>query len=482
MRYHFGILVGAVGICVAADTDGIVALASQNTRVSPIDGSIIALPTQKQLDYQDKEITALIHFEIATWLDIKFDGCNRDPKLVPNVKRFAPTALNTDQWLEAMTALGAKSATLVAKHNCGFATWPSEVKFHTIDGNTTSYGYTIANSPVSGVDMVKDFVASANKYGLGTGLYYSTVVNNLFNVQQSKVRGGQGPHQLKVTEEVYDGIVIEQLTELWKNYGPLTEIWFDGGYSAAQGAKITTMLAELQPDAAVFNACDQKSGTCLTPHSIRWVGNELGEAPEPNWSTGNTDDGGDPKSPFFNPAECDTTLYTPTRWFFGDGFPLRNISELVGVYHTTVGRNCILELDFSPDTRGLIPDSHVALYKQLGDFVRTCYNNPINSTETTPQGSDGSYSFKYDTPTLIDRIVLMEDQTNGQVIRSYSVYVKMADVPDAPWTLVSQGTSVGHKKIDLFVSQVSVMEVMVNSTFVDVPKWRSVAAHFCDRF
>lgn len=73
----------------------------------------------------------------------------------------------------------------------------------------------------------------------------------------------------------------------------------------------------------------------------------------------------------------------------------------------------------------------------------------------------------------------MEDQTNGQVIRSYSVYAKIGG--SATWTLVSKGTSVGHKKIDIFDAAVSVTEVMVNSTFVDIPKWRAVSAHLCDR-
>lgn len=217
----------------------------------------------------------------------------------------------------------------------------------------------------------------------------------------------------------------------------------------------------------------------LIKYLVRWVGTEAGEAPQPNWSTGITEDGGSPTSPYFNPAECDTTLQSQTRWFFGANWPLRSFSELVGVYHKTVGRNCILELDFSPDTRGLIPDSHVALYQQLGDFIQTCYNNPINHTVTTPEGSSGVYSFKFDTATSMDRIVLMEDQTNGQVIRTYSVFAKIGD--SKTWTLVSKGTSVGHKKIDIFTAAVSVTEVMVNSTYVDVPKWRAVSAHLCDR-
>lgn len=35
--------------------------------------------------------------------------------------------------------------------------------------------------------------------------------------------------QLNITQETYDNIVLQQLRELWTNYGKLEEIWFDGG-------------------------------------------------------------------------------------------------------------------------------------------------------------------------------------------------------------------------------------------------------------
>jgi hypothetical protein len=81
----------------------------------------------------------------------------------------------------------------------------------------------------------------------------------------------------------------------------------------------------------------------------------------------------------------------------------------------------------------------------------------------------------------------MEDQTNGQVIRSYQVHAKIVDAQDAngtlavPWSLVSNGTSIGHKKIDIFNKAITVTGVMVNTTYVDTPRWRSVSVHLCDR-
>jgi alpha-L-fucosidase len=159
---------------------------------------------------------------------------------------------------------------------------------------------------------------------------------------------------------------------------------------------------------------------------------------------------------------------------------------MIDVYHTSVGRNCVLELDLAPDRSGLIPARHAARYKQLGDFISSCYSKPIAPKDTKSENEAGSYSSTFDLPTAVDRIVLMEDQTNGQVIRSYQVHAKIVDAEEAngtlnvPWTLVSNGTSVGHKKIDLFDKAITVTEVLVNSTYVDIPKWRSVSVHLCD--
>lgn len=81
----------------------------------------------------------------------------------------------------------------------------------------------------------------------------------------------------------------------------------------------------------------------------------------------------------------------------------------------------------------------------------------------------------------------MEDQADGQVVRAYEVYAKVVDAEemngtlDVPWSLVSNGSSIGHKRIDLFSEAVTVTGVLVNATkYVDTPKWRSVNVHLCD--
>ncbi len=142
----------------------------------------------------------------------------------------------------------------------------------------------------------------------------------------------------------------------------------------------------------------------------------------------------------------------------------------------------MLELDLSPGRDGLVPAAHVARHKELGDFIKSCYGKPASPAKVIKECGAGAYGMKFDSPTAIDRIQLMEDQTDGQVIRAYSVYAKLAGVDKASWALVSNGTSVGHKKIDIFDDVINVTAIKVNSTYVDIPKWRSVSVHLCGRY
>lgn len=109
---------------------------------------------------------------------------------------FSPTRQNTDQWIEAVSAAGAKGVILTAKHHDGFCLWPTE---------TTEY--CVRNSPYrSGYgDVVREVSDSCKKYGLKFGLYLSLWDRNC---------------PLYGTPE-YNDFYIRQLTELLTGYGEI---------------------------------------------------------------------------------------------------------------------------------------------------------------------------------------------------------------------------------------------------------------------
>ena len=72
----------------------------------------------------------------------------------------------------------------------------------------------------------------------------------------------------------------------------------------------------------------------------------------------------------------------------------RPLSEMILIYHNSVGMNTVLELDFAIDRSGRLDPSHSARYKQLGDWIRTCYGKSIAAGAVTASSKpvDGVYA------------------------------------------------------------------------------------------
>ena len=228
---------------------------------------------------------------------------------LPPATRWSPSKLSTDQWMQAVTAMGAKYSVLVTMHCSGFAQWASDVS----QANGTqgfNYTYSTTYAKASTVDLVEDFVTSARKANVLPGFYYSLNENYYLNVGSGKVQPGPlAPGQANVTQEVYTAIAVAQQIELWKKYaGQLSEIWFDGGDDLPG---VNDALAKYQPQAVYF-------GGSMPDNNLRWVGTESGEPQYPVWSRDNPGSYGTgrPDGTVFMPAESDTTLSTGDVWFW----------------------------------------------------------------------------------------------------------------------------------------------------------------------
>jgi alpha-L-fucosidase len=156
------------------------------------------------------------------------------------------------------------------------------------------------------------------------------VVSNAFcNVQNGRV--GPGPitpgRQIAVSQQQYEEIIIAHLTELYTAFGPLTEVWFDGGYQSELKANLTALFAALQPNVVAF----QGEGLVASP--VRWVGSESGLAPYPCWSTCDYsgDGAGDPRAATWFPAETDFTLQNGDNWFYNADAGVHSAAELRNV-------------------------------------------------------------------------------------------------------------------------------------------------------
>ena len=186
--------------------------------------------------------------------------------------------------------------------------------------------------------------------GIGHGFYYSLTDNFYLNVQHHTA-GFQNktlPGQVNVSQAEFEKIALGQVTELWSNYGNLSEIWFDGGYGGDMAAGIEKAIKK-QPTAVGFGG-----GGVMPGRGLGWTGTESGhpDCPEGIWSTGGSPCGA-ANSTLWEPETSDTTLQLFDHWFWTPpATMIRSLKEMITVYHDTVGSNAVMELDFAIDRDG----------------------------------------------------------------------------------------------------------------------------------
>ena len=145
-----------------------------------------------------------------------------------------------------MHALGVTEAVLTAKHGCGFLLWNTSTTLP--DGSP--YAYHVPPE----LNVLRQFTDAADDAGIGHGFYYSLTNNFYLNVHSHYVSNSTLlPGQQRVTQQQFEAIALAQVTELWTQFGSLTEIWFDGGYTTDMKQELQGLLAKHQPHAIGYN-------------------------------------------------------------------------------------------------------------------------------------------------------------------------------------------------------------------------------------
>ena len=427
----------------------------------------LVLPNATQQAWHDMELGMFFHFDIPVYKQ----GWNwRSFTDFPDPNLYQPKRLDTDQWMAAAKAMGAKYAIFVAKHCSGFLQWQSDL-----------YPYGVKQSSWRGGrgDMVGDFVTSCRKHGIRPGLYASVSANGFLGVDNpglvNRGKGGDAEAQAR-----YVRTCEQMMTELWTRYGDLFEIWFDGGAIPANqgGPALVPILKQHQPQAIVFQ------GPAGTPNLIRWVGNERGVAPYPCWSTasagtseGGTVEktvGGNPDGKLWVPGECDVPVRNHD-WFWTPGGEqkLYSVEQLIQMYYNSVGRNCNLLLNANPDPDGLVPEADMRRYAEFGREIKRRFGTPIAMTA----GTGAMAELILPKPQAVNQIAIMEDISLGERVRAYEVE---GLVPGGAWVKLCEGTSVGHKRIQTFTrTEVAKLRFRATASVAE-PQIRQFAAYNVD--
>lgn len=429
-------------------------------------------PSSRQLEWQRLETTAFVHFGTNTFYNQEWGQGTEDPA------RFNPTLLNTDQWASVISEAGFKMLIMTCKHHDGLCMWPSKFTSHTVASSPWKQGKG---------DLVKEVSESCRKYNLKFGVYLSPW-------DRHEPSYGNSPE--------YNKFFLNQLTELLTNYGTVDEVWFDGACGEGPNGKkqvydweaFYSLIRKLQPNAVI----------AVMGPDVRWVGTESGYGRETEWSVvpynlvdqeniaensqkaalkeGFTPPGDmesqdlgsrkiikDAKNLIWYPSEVDVSIRPGWFWHESENSRVKSPEKLLDIYFSSVGRNSLLLLNIPPDSLGLINESDVnslkAWKKALNTIFKTNYaegakitssdkNLKINlltdKNDTTSwiPSQEGSYSFEMELKENqgFNVLLLQENICIGQRIEHF----KLETWIDNTWKLVTEGTTVGYKRLIRF--------------------------------
>ena len=417
-----------------------VAFPADATPEQKIDMVSRLIPTPQQLEWQQMEFTAFLHFGMNTFTGNEWGHGTDDPKL------FNPTELDCEQWVKALKEGGFKMALLTAKHHDGFCLWP-----------TATTEYSVKNSPWKDGkgDVVRELRDACEKYGMKFGVYLSPWDRNA-------VSYGDSP--------AYNKFFIEQLTELLSNYGEVHEVWFDGACGEGPNGKkqeydwtaILAKIRELQP----------KAVTAIMGDDVRWVGNEGGLGRETEWSAtviapgsythkkaanealglqemskdlGSRDLVAKAQEAYWYPSEVDVSIRPG--WFYHteQDEQVRSLANLVNIYYRSVGCNSVLLLNIPPDRRGLIHEVDVQRIKELSDYISKTFATNYVEDGTQMWKAEVGQSKEYNVKpgAMVNTFLIQEDIAQGQRVEDFLVEA----YSNGTWQYATEGTTVGYKRL-----------------------------------
>ena len=413
-------------------------------------------PAKAQLQWHDMEFYLFMHFGPNTFTDLEWGKGNEKEEV------FNPKELDCNQWCRIAKAAGAKGIIITAKHHDGFCLWPSKFSKHTVRESKWKGGKG---------DVLKELSAACKKYGLKFGVYISPWDRN---------------HPDYGTEK-YNDVFVNMMKEIFTNYGPIWELWWDGANGEGPNGKrqvydwhrFEKTVRELSPNTVVFSD--------IGP-DIRWCGNEDGIAGNTNWNmldtAGFTRGAGAPKQDVLNegnengkswiPAECDVSIRPG--WFYhkAEDSKVKTPEQLFDLYLKSVGRGANLLLNVPPDGRGLITGYDSAALVGFNKLrSKNLVNNLFKNAATyhlfhgilkiAPALSDGNYKtvepvteavqesvgveLKLKKTTKVNCIVLNEDISNGQHCSKFKLLLF-----NSKDELIKEiyGTTIGKKSIITF--------------------------------
>ena len=398
------------------------------------------VPSPQQLEWQQMELTAFLHFGINTFTDREWGDGKEDPAL------FNPTDLDAEQWVRELKEVGFKMVLLTAKHHDGFCLWPTKTTKHSVASSPWKDGKG---------DVVKELRDACTKYGMKFGVYLSPWDRNAECY-------GDSPR--------YNEFFIEQLTELLTNYDEVHEVWFDGANGEGPNGK--KQVYDWDAFYKTIQRLQPKAVMAIMGDDVRWVGNERGLGRETEWSATVLTPGIYARSAennsrldinsqakdlgsremlenatelFWYPSEVDVSIRPGWFWHENENGKVKSLKHLADIYFQSVGYNSVLLLNIPPDRRGHIHEADVARLKEFAAYRQQVFaDNRVQKGQKmwdAVSGDQREYELK--SSSKINVVLLQEDIARGQRVENFRVEARVG----GQWQLLGEGTTVGYKRM-----------------------------------
>ncbi|MGK0217109.1 MAG: alpha-L-fucosidase [Planctomycetota bacterium] len=435
--------------------------------IAPQDGEIVfpatqveapapvgALPSAAQLAWHEREVCAFVHFNMNTFTDEEW-GHGRAPATT-----FAPTELDTSQWVKVAQDAGLNGIVLTAKHHDGFCLWPSELTDYDVASSAWKDGKG---------DVLRELADACAEAEFDMGLYLSPWDRN---------------HPSYGDSPAYNAYFVGQLGEILQNYGDVFEVWFDGACGEGPTGKrqeydwraFANAVKQHQPESVIFHG--------LHP-DLRWTGNERGFAGEPNWNAyrmsryfvGSEEQPqelqvGFPDGDRWVPAECPVSIRPGWYYHADQDERVKGLDELEDIYYGSVGRGAGLLLNLPVDRRGIVHERDAERLAEFGDLIEKTFDENLakgaGALASSVHGSDSRFGparaldgvaetywaaaavdeqpwieLLLASPQTFDVIDLAEPLALGQRVASFRVEAREGD----HWREIANGTTIGHRRL-----------------------------------
>lgn len=296
--------------------------------------------TTNRQAYPDRVFGVMVCWNLATFMNTQI-GTGTE-----SANTFNPTALDMDQWLDAIVASGASYVVPVCKHHDGFCWWPSTAQPYNV---SASAWYAANGSP----DLLSLFYTKAVARGLTVIPYVSIwdknweITNPIQNGYLSEVR--------------FRNFTNAILTEIKARCPDAAGIWTDGwywhfsnSYNQLHPSGIWPTLYSLWPDGLLIE------------------NNHLGNT---TYTDIKTHEEGIDTIPSDNtiPSEVINTVFANSggpKWFWQAANTLnKTAAGVVASIADSQTKNASYLLSVGPDNTGVLPADQVTLLADIGALL-----------------------------------------------------------------------------------------------------------------